>query len=95
MQKVALNTYLEAEQKAQLEEIAAGRGVSQATVVREAIAEYVARRHPRSAVDSGVGWERLLGGYYDGNGQPNDHDDIYDNTCDDSADGVSVVGSNR
>ncbi len=79
MQKVALNTYLEADQKTRLEEIAASRGVSQATLVREAIAEYVARRHPRAGGESpAAAWGRLLSGYYEGDGTPNDHDDIYD-----------------
>ena len=78
MGKQALNTYLEPEQKLRLEQIASRRKVSQATVVREAIAEYVLRHHPeqpsRSAEEA---WARLLGGYYDGDGRPNDHDDIY------------------
>ncbi len=79
MQKVALNTYLEADQKVRLEELAASRGVSQATLVREAIAEYVARRHV--GVDDEppeAAWGRVLSGYYAGDGTPNDHDDIYD-----------------
>ena len=79
MQKVALNTYLEADQKARLEELARSRGVSQATLVREAIGEYVARRQtgPGGEPPEAV-WGRLLSGYYAGDGTPNDHDDIYD-----------------
>jgi len=78
MGKQALNTYLEPGQKLRLERIARRRKVSQATIVREAIEEYV-RRHdadePARSVDEA--WVRLLGGYYSGNGRPNDHDDIY------------------
>jgi predicted transcriptional regulator len=78
MGKQALYAYLEADQKARLERIARRRKVSQATIVREAIEEYV-RRHdaeePARSVDEA--WVRLLGGYYASNGKPNDHDDIY------------------
>jgi len=78
MGKQALNTYLEPDQKARLERIARRRKVSQATIVREAIEEYV-RRHdadePARPVDEA--WARLLAGYYSGSGRPNDHDDIY------------------
>jgi predicted transcriptional regulator len=78
MGKQALNTYLEPEQKLRLERIARRRKVSQATVVREAIAEYVLRHDPEEpARPIDDAWERLLGGYYRGDGRPNDHDDIY------------------
>lgn len=78
MGKQALNTYVEAEQKARLERIARRRRVSQATLVREAIEEYVAR-HDQEGPEPSVeeAWQRLLGGYYAGSGARNDHDDVY------------------
>lgn len=78
MGKQALNTYLEPDQKVRLERIARRRKVSQATVVREAIAEYVSRYDsdvPGPSVEDA--WKRLRDGYYAGDGTPNDHDDIY------------------
>jgi predicted transcriptional regulator len=78
MGKQALNTYVEPEQKAGLERIARRRQVSQATLVREAIAEYITRHDsegPATSVDDA--WRRLLAGYYVGSGARNDHDDIY------------------
>jgi hypothetical protein len=52
--------------------------VSQATLVREAIAEYVLRHDVDTAERSPEeAWARLLDGYYSGSGEPNDHDDIY------------------
>jgi predicted DNA-binding protein len=78
MSKTALNTYLEPEQKLRLEKIAKRRGVSQATVVREAIDEYVERHDadvPRRP--AAQAWEAIWSGVYDGDGTPNDHDDIY------------------
>jgi predicted transcriptional regulator len=78
MGKQALNTYLEPEQKVRLERVARMRKVSQATIVREAIEQYVNRldsdQPNRSVVQA---WTRLLGGYYAGDGRANDHDDIY------------------
>ena len=78
MGKQALNTYLEPDQKLQLERIARARKVSQATVVREAIAQYVSMHGPdeptRTAAQART---RLLGGYYAGDRRANDHDDIY------------------
>ena len=78
MARQALNTYLEPHQKASLERIARRKRVSQAAVVREAIAEYVVRHDGehtgRSAADA---WAALLGGSYDGDGTRNDPDDIY------------------
>lgn len=78
MAKQALNTYVEPEQKIRLERIARRRGVSQATLVREAIEEYVAR-HDSDGVEASAdeAWGRLLRGYYAGSGARNDHDDIY------------------
>ena len=78
MGKQALNTYLEPEQKLRLERIARRRKVSQATVVREAITEYVVRHDPdEPGRPADEAWERMLGGYYAGAGKSNDHDDIY------------------
>jgi predicted transcriptional regulator len=78
MSKLTLNTYVEPEQKERLERLARRRKVSQATIVREAISEYVARHDSEgehaSATDA---WERLFAGYYSGNGRRNDPDDIY------------------
>jgi predicted transcriptional regulator len=78
MGKQALNTYVEPEQKARLERIAKRRHVSQATLVREAIEEYVAR-HDQEGREPSVddAWRGLLAGYYAGPGTRNDHDDIY------------------
>jgi predicted transcriptional regulator len=78
MARQALNTYLEPDQKATLERIARRKRVSQATVVREAIAEYVVR-HDGEPTRGSVAdaWAALLGGSYDGNGKRNDPDDIY------------------
>jgi predicted transcriptional regulator len=78
MGKQALNTYVEPYQKARLERIARRRRVSQATLVREAIAEFIARHDaegPEGSVEDA--WGRMLGGYYSGSGAPNDPDDIY------------------
>jgi predicted DNA-binding protein len=78
MGKQALNTYLEPEQKARLERIAKRRRVSQATLVREAIGDYITRHDhegPEPSIDDA--WRRLLTGYYAGSGARNDHDDIY------------------
>jgi predicted transcriptional regulator len=78
MGKQALNTYVEPEQKERLERIAKRRKVSQATLVREAIAEYVLRHDVDTAERSPEeAWARLLDGYYSGSGEPNHHDDIY------------------
>ncbi len=78
MSKHALNTYLEPEQKTRLERMAARRKVSQATIVREAIDEYI-RHHDLDAslAEPQEAWDRLLGGYFAGDGAANDHDDIY------------------
>ena len=78
MAKQALKTHLEPEQKRRLEQIARSRRTSQARLVREAIQALIEREVPESsprAVDEV--WRRLLGGYYQGDGRPNDHDDIY------------------
>jgi predicted transcriptional regulator len=78
MAKQALNTYLEPHQKGSLERIARRRRVSQATVVREAIAEYVVRHDGEHAGQSVTEtWNALLAGSYDGDGKRNDPDDIY------------------
>jgi hypothetical protein len=78
MAKHALNTYLEPWQKARLERIAAHRRVSQATIVREAIEEYVGRHDPDAQPEPAHElWARVLQGVYDGDGSVNDHDDIY------------------
>lgn len=78
MGKQALNTYVEPEQKARLERIARRRRVSQATLVREAIAEYITRHDTEGTeVPAEDAWRRLLAGYYAGSGARNDHDDIY------------------
>jgi predicted transcriptional regulator len=78
MAKQALNTYLEPEQKVGLERIARRRGVSQATVVREAIAEYVVHHSEEfQARPVAEAWAALLGGSYSGDGKRNDPDDIY------------------
>jgi predicted transcriptional regulator len=78
MGKQALNTYVEPEQKARLERIARRRRVSQATLVREAIQEYITR-HDHEGVEPSVddAWHRLAAGYYAGSGARNDHDDVY------------------
>jgi hypothetical protein len=78
MGKQALNTYLDLDQKLRLERIARMRKVSQATVVREAIEQYVSL-HDSDEPNRPVlqAWTRLLGGYYTGHGRANDHDDIY------------------
>jgi predicted transcriptional regulator len=78
MAKQALNTYLEPLQKVSLERIARRRQVSQAAVVREAIAEYVVR-HDGEYADRPVAeaWVALLAGSYDGDGKRNNPDDIY------------------
>lgn len=78
MARQALNTYLEPRQKVSLERIARRRRVSQASVVREAIAEYVVR-HEGEYADRPVAeaWGALLAGSYDGDGKRNDPDDIY------------------
>jgi Ribbon-helix-helix protein, copG family len=85
MSKHALNTYLEPWQKARLERIAERRKVSQATIVREAIEEYVAR-HDGGAQEEPAPelWTRVLGGLYEGSGSANDHDDIYGEPDEDS-----------
>jgi predicted transcriptional regulator len=78
MAKQALNTYLEPHQKARLERIARRRRVSQATLVREAIADFIARHDaegPEVPVEEA--WSRMLAGYYVGSGARNDADDIY------------------
>lgn len=78
MARQALNTYLEPEQKQRLERMAQRRGVPQAVLVREAIVAYLERDDPSaSSIPAEEAWERLLGGYYDGDGRRNDHDDIY------------------
>jgi predicted DNA-binding protein len=78
MAKHVLNTYLEPWQKARLERIAAQRKVSQATIVREAIEEYVGRHDPDARPEPAQQlWERVLDGVYDGDGSANHHDDIY------------------
>jgi predicted transcriptional regulator len=78
MSKHALNTYLEPWQKARLERIAERRKVSQATIVREAIEEYVARHDTEAQqVPAPELWARLLHGAYEGEGSVNEHDDIY------------------
>ncbi|HEY4157811.1 MAG TPA: CopG family transcriptional regulator [Polyangiaceae bacterium] len=78
MGKRALNTYLEPRQKVRLERLARRRKTSQATVVREAIEEYLGRHAPEQKTRSvDAAWECLLGGYYSGDGNANDHDDIY------------------
>jgi hypothetical protein len=78
MGKQALNTYLEPEQQLRLERVARLRKVSQATVVREAIEQYL-NQHDSGEPNRSVvhAWSRLLGGYYAGDGRANDHDDIY------------------
>ncbi|MGB8298357.1 MAG: CopG family transcriptional regulator [Polyangia bacterium] len=78
MARQALNTYLEPQQKVSLERIARRRRVSQATVVREAIAEYVVRHEGESAGrPAAEAWAALLAGSYSGDGKRNDPDDIY------------------
>jgi hypothetical protein len=77
MSKLTLNTYVEPEQKESLARIARRRRVSQATIVREAIAEYVSRHDATDMPAAADAWRRLLGGYYSGSGRRNDPDDIY------------------
>jgi len=78
MAKQALNTYLDPGQKAGLERIARRRGVSQATVVREAVAEYVVHHGGEAAARPVAdAWAALLAGVYEGDGKRNDPDDIY------------------
>jgi predicted DNA-binding protein len=85
MSKRALNTYLEGWQKARLERIAERRKVSQATIVREAIEEYVARHDADAQQEPAQEiWARMLHGIYKGDGSANDHDDIYAEPGEDS-----------
>jgi len=78
MARQALNTYLEPQQKVSLERIARQRRVSQATVVRDAITEYVVRHEGEYASRPvAEAWAELLAGSYDGDGKRNDPDDIY------------------
>jgi predicted DNA-binding protein len=85
MSKHALNTYLEPWQKARLERIAERRKVSQATIVREAIEEYVARHDAEAQqVPAQELWARMFHGVYEGHGAANDHDDIYAESGEDS-----------
>jgi predicted transcriptional regulator len=78
MGKQALHTYVDPEQKRRIERIARRRRISLATIIREAIGEYIAR-HDMQGVEGAAdeAWARLLDGYYDGSGARNAADDIY------------------
>jgi predicted DNA-binding protein len=78
MPRTALNIRVESEQKLRLERLAARRKVSQATIVREAVQEYMDRHEAVPAARGAKAiWHRLTGGYYSGDGRRNRHDDIY------------------